>query len=114
MKYCTATGTGCTAQLTGNFTATTLPYVQLTLPGVNITGGNSVTMPAVALTLKATGAVGTVSNSSITEFVLSTNVTVPIVGTQTAVFDGYPTTGSADVTPPKAPPAILASTTITA
>ena len=112
VKYCPATGTGCTAKLTGNYASTTLPYVQLTLPGTTIAGGSSVTMPAVALTLKATGAVGTVAKATLTEFVLSTYVNAPIVGNQTALFDGYPTTGNANVTPPSAPPAILSSTTI--
>ncbi len=77
-------------------------------------GGATLSMPTIALTLQATGAVGTVSNSYITEFVLSTSVNAPIIGNVTAVFDGYPTTGNnTSVTPPAAPPTALASTTIT-
>ena len=114
VTYCTAAGTGCTAQTTGNYTGTTYPYVELALPSsITVPGGNDISMPTIVLNLKATGAVGTVGHGTLTEFILSTVVNVPIIGTQTAVFDGYPTTGSSG-TPPKAAPTALSTTTIVA
>lgn len=114
VKYCTATGTGCTAKLTGNFDATTLPYIQVTLPGLSVAGGATMTMPTISLTMKATGAVGTVANATLNEFMLTTSITAPIIGGANAVFDGYPTDPAEPATtPPKKPPAILASVEIT-
>ncbi len=109
---CTQTGPGCDAQLTGNYDATTLPYIKVTLPGVSIPGGGTLTMPTVALTLKATGSVGTVADATLTEFMLNLNLTLGFLGTKNAYFDGYPTSGSSG-TPPQAPPTILSSIEIT-
>ena len=114
VKYCTATGPGCTAKLTGNFDATTLPYVQVSLPTLTVLGGSSMTLPTVALTLQATGAVGTVANATLNQFMLTTRINAPIIGFQNAVFDGYPTDpAEPSGTPPKRPPAILRSIQIT-
>jgi hypothetical protein len=108
LTYCTAASSVCNAKTTGNFTWTTYPYLKETLPTGSVPGGGTITMPSVAVTLQATGAAGTVANTSLTEFLLTTSTSLA-----TVTFDGYPTSGSADVTPPKAPPAVLASTTIT-
>jgi hypothetical protein len=108
LTYCTAASSVCNAKTTGNFSWTTYPYLKETLPTGSVPGGGTITMPSVAVTLQATGAAGTVANTSLTEFLLTTSTSLA-----TVTFDGYPTSGSADVTPPKAPPAILASTTIT-
>ena len=92
--------TGCTAKYTGNYVDTAgLPYVDLALPSsVVITGGVDVTLPTVVMTLKATGAAGTVSHATLTEFVLTISVAVPIFGTTVATFDGYPTSGNSGTT----------------
>lgn len=114
VTYCTATGGACDAKLTGNYDATTLPYIKVTLPGVTVAGGSTLTMPTVALTLKATGAVGTVANATLTEFMLSLNLTLGFLGYKTAYFDGYPVSPTqTSGTPIKAPPAILSSIEIT-
>lgn len=108
--YCpTANTPGCTANLTGDFDQTTLPYMKVSLPGVQVAGGGSMTVPTVAFRLKATGAPGTIANATLTQLNLTTNITVSIINDRDTVFQGYPTTGNADVKPPKAPPAILGS-----
>ena len=113
VTYCTATGGACNANLTGNYDATTLPYIKVSLP-VTVPGGATVTMPTVALTLKATGAVGTVADATLTEFMLNLNVKLGFLGNKNAYFDGYPVSPSqTSGTPVKAPPAILSSTEIT-
>ncbi|MGB3411297.1 MAG: MBG domain-containing protein [Microthrixaceae bacterium] len=114
VKHCTATGTGCDAKLTGNYDATTLPYVKVAIPGVSVNGGDTITMPTVALTLKATGSVSTVAKATLTEFMINLNLTLGFLGQQNAYFDGYPTTASnPGGTPPKAPPVVLSSIQIT-
>ena len=114
VTYCTVSGTGCTAQTTGNYTATTYPYVEVQLPaGIKVNGGGTVTMPTIALTLKATGTPGTVASFALTEFTTLLGITAAIIGTNSINFDGYPTTGSdTSVTPPKAPPTVLSTVTI--
>jgi hypothetical protein len=114
VTHCTATGPGCDAKLTGNYDATTLPYIKVTLPGVTVQGGDTLTMPTVALTLKATGAAGTVADATLTEFMLNLNLTLGFLGYKNAFFDGYPVSPTqTSGTPVKAPPAILASIEIT-
>lgn len=115
IQYCAASGAApCNAPTTGNFSATTAPYIRVSLPGVTVAGGAQLTMPTIALTLKATGAPGTVANATLTEFLLNTSVNAPIVGNQTAKFDGYPVSPTqTSGTPVKAPPAILGSIQIT-
>ena len=91
VKYCTSAGTGCDANLSGNY-KTTYPYVELELnSSVHIAGGSMLTLPYVQVQFKATGVPGTQVGSALTEFRLSTQVDIPIIGSNTAAFDGYPT-----------------------
>ena len=115
VQYCTASGTGCTAQIdTGNY-KTNYPYVETQLASsVKIGGGNNVTLPTVSIQFTATGSVGSVQDQYLTEFVSNTDITV-LGADLTAVFDAYPTSGSdTSETPPYADPTLLGSTTITA
>lgn len=110
--YCEQAGDpGCVGKTTGNFDWTTYPYLQVsTASGFVINGGAVMTMPTIALTLKAVGAPGTVAHATMTQFNLTTSIKAPIIGNQTAKFEGYPTDDSnPSATPPKAPPAILGS-----
>ena len=111
-EYCTAAGTGCDAQInTGNY-KTTYPYLELELPSADhVNGGQNFTLPTLTAQFTASGAVGTACSESLSEFRLNTNVTVPIVGTQNADVDAYPTSGNSG-TPPYAPPVTLGSTNI--
>ncbi len=113
-EYCTAAGTGCDAQInTGNY-KTTYPYIELELPAADhVNGGQNFTLPTVSATFTATGSVGTTASETLSEFRLNTNVTVPIVGTQNANLDAYPTSGNSG-TPPYTAPVALGSTTIVA
>ncbi len=116
IKNCAVSGTaGCIAKLTGNYDQTKFPYVQVSLPSTfQVPGGATMTVPTIAFTMKAIGPVGTIANATLTQFNLTTNVNAPIIGNQNAVFEGYPTEGSdSGVTPPKRPPAVLASIEIT-
>ncbi len=90
----------------------TIGFVVVSMPdSATVAGGRTVTMPTLELTLQATGTSGTQSNWFQSELVNVTSATL-IVST-TATFDGYPTNpANLAVTPPKAPPTILASTTI--
>ncbi len=113
-QYCTAAGTGCDAQInTGNY-KTTYPYIEIQLPSADhVSGGQSLTLPTLTATFTATGSVGLVASESLSELRLNTNVTVPIVGTQNANVDAYPTSGNSG-TPPYTPPVALGSTKIVA
>ncbi len=114
ITHCTAQGAGCDAKLTGNYDATTLPYIKVTLPGVTVPGGGTLTMPTVALELEATGPVGTVADAVLTEFIVNLSLKLGFLGNKNAYFDGYPTDPAEPAgTPPKRPPAVLASTEIT-
>ena len=118
VQYCTAPRTGCDATLSGNY-KTTYPYLELELPSsIHIAGGSMVTLPYVQAQFKATGTPGTEIGTALTEFRLSTQVDIPIIGSNTAPFDGYPTTCSSpaenytsapcssSTTPPYAAPTI--------
>ena len=112
-EYCTAAGTGCDATVNSGNYKTNYPYIELELPSSDhVNGGSDFTLPTVTAQFTASGAVGSTSSESISEFRLNTNVTVPIVGTQNADFDGYPTSGNSG-TPPYAAPVALGSTQIT-
>jgi hypothetical protein len=115
IEYCTAAGTGCDAQInTGNY-KTTYPYLELELgSSVHIAGGSNFTLPTVTARFTASGSVGTTASEKVTEFKLNTNVTAPVIGTTNVTFDGYPSTGNADSTPPYSPPVALGSTQIVA
>jgi hypothetical protein len=108
-ELCTTTGTGCDAMMSGNY-KTTYPYIEVELPSADhVAGGANVTMPTVTAEFTATGSVGTVEPTDLTEFKVNTNV--QIAGNVT--FDGYPTNsdnGSGD--PPYTPPTPLSTTTI--
>jgi hypothetical protein len=113
-KYCTAAGTGCDAQInTGNY-KTVYPYIELELPSATeVTGGSLLSLPTVTAQFTATGAPGTVANQTLSEFKVTTEVTVLGFLNVAAAFDGYPTTGAnPNVTPPYSPPNVLGSTTI--
>jgi len=92
VKYCTAPTTGCDGTLSGNY-KTTYPYIELELPSsVHINGGSLVTLPYAEAQFTATGAPGTQIGTALSEFRLNTQVDIPIIGSNTAAFDGYPTT----------------------
>ncbi len=114
LTYCTTTGTApCIGKVTGNFDQTTLPYVIVQVPDAinTVLGGQTATMPTVELTLTAGPTSGTQSKWFLGETVNVTSATL-IVSTA-ATFDGYPTNpANLTVTPPKAAPLILATTTI--
>ena len=111
-EFCTAAGTGCDAQVnTGNY-HTTYPYIELELPtSDHVAGGQNFTLPTVTAQFTATGSVGSTDSETLSEFRVDTNVTIPVIGTQNADFDGYPTSGNSG-TPPYTPPVALASTQI--
>ena len=91
VQYCTAPRTGCDGNLTGNY-KTTYPYIELELAAAtHIPGGSLTTLPYVEAQFRATGAPGTQIGMSLSEFRLSTQVDIPIIGSNTAPFDGYPT-----------------------
>ncbi len=113
-KYCTATGTGCTAQMTGNY-KTTFPYIEEqlgTATADRANGGTLHTLPAITASFVASGPAGSVQNQLDTEYLVQTNVT-DILNINVA-FDGYPTAGQvAEPTlPPYVAPTPVASLTI--
>ncbi len=110
-QLCTATGTGCDAQMTGNY-HTTFPYLEVELPTSDeVPGGDNVTLPTVSAQFTATGSVGSTQSETLSEERVDTNVSVPFIGTENVTFDGYPTSGNSG-TPPYTPPGPLASTQI--
>ena len=101
VQYCTASGGTCDANLTGNWDGTTLPYLKVTLPTGNVTAGDQFTVPTLEADFTATGAAGTQSRFSLTQY---KNVTATSLAT--ATFVGYPTE-SASGNPVKAAPRAL-------
>ncbi len=94
VQYCTAPRTGCDATLSGNY-HTTYPYLEEQLAAsTHINGGSIVTLPSIVaqFTVPATTAPGTTFGTAASEFRLNTQVQIPIIGSNTAAFDGYPTT----------------------
>jgi hypothetical protein len=110
ITYCpTLTSPGCTAQTSANYSNTTAPYVQVSLPGVVIPGGGTATMPSAVVTMTASGAPGTQSATHLTQFSLTTSTNLG-----SAVFHGYPSDpAEPNVNPPKFPPVDLSTTLIT-
>jgi hypothetical protein len=110
VTYCpTKTSPGCTAQTAAQYSNTTAPYVQVSMPGVVIPGGGTATMPSAVVTMVASGAPGTVSNTHLTQFSLTTSTSLG-----SAVFHGYPSDpAEPNVNPPTWPPVALATTVIT-
>ena len=92
--YCTAAGTGCTAQInTGNY-KTTYPYIEEQLGTASadeVKGGALQTLPGLTASFVATGTPGTAANTYLTEFLVDTNVTDLL--TLSVDFDGWPTSG---------------------
>ena len=90
--YCTAASASCTAQMTGNYKST-FPYIELALPAsVVIPGGNNIIDANVSAQFTASGTVGSVASEKLTEFAVSTSISVPSLSLSfTEVFDGYPT-----------------------
>ena len=114
-KYCTAAGTGCTAQMTGNY-KTTYPYIEEQLGSATADeakGGQLHTLPAITAQFVASGASGSVQNQYDTEYLVDTNVTEII--TLNVAFDGYPSAGQvAEPTlPPYVAPSSVSAVTIT-
>ncbi|UDY34985.1 MBG domain-containing protein [Dermatobacter hominis] len=111
---CTTFNSGaCTAKAaSGNYINNSQPYIVVALPnGASLPGGRQITMPTLEVTLKATGASGTIGNFKLTEVLNITSATL-IVGT-TATFDGYPTNPvNLNATPPVGTPAILGTVKI--
>ncbi len=94
-EYCTAAGTGCTAQInTGNY-KTTYPYLEEqlgTATADEAKGGALQTLPTLSASFVATGPAGTAANTYLTEFLVDTEVNDIL---NVAVdFDGYPSTGA--------------------
>ena len=113
-KYCTAAGTGCTAQMTGNY-KTTYPYIEEqlgTATADEAKGGQLHTLPAITAKFVASGPAGSVQNQIDPEYLVDTNVT-DILNINVA-FDGYPTAGQvAEPTlPPYVAPTPVATLTI--
>jgi hypothetical protein len=96
----------------GNYVYNTSPYIVVQMPSsVTVPGGRQLVMPTLEVTLKATGPSGTVGEFYLSE-VINTTVANLLINT-TANFFGYPTNpANPGVSPPLAPPKILASTTI--
>ena len=114
-KYCTAAGTGCTAQMTGNY-KTTYPYIEEQLGSASTDeakGGALHTLPAITAQFVASGPSGSVQNQYDTEYLVDTNVT-DVLNINVA-FDGYPSAGQvAEPTlPPYAAPSSVSAVTIT-
>ncbi len=96
------------AQTSANYSGTTAPYIQLSVP-ITVNGGGQSTLPTIKVTLQATGAPGTVSKTSLTEFSVSTSTSLAAVN-----FHGYPSDPTEpDVKPVVFPPVPLATTNIT-
>ena len=110
VTYCPSFASpGCIAQTSANYSNTTAPYLQLTLPSVTIPGGGTATVPTALVTLQATGAPGTQSATHLTQFSLNTSTNLG-----GALFHGYPSDpAQPNTNPPVFPATDLAVTEIT-
>ena len=110
ITYCPTTGSpGCIAQTGSQYSNTTTPYVQLSLPGVSIPGGGTATVPSAVVTMTATGSPGTQSAVHLSEFSLNTATNLG-----SAFFHGYPSDpAEPNTNPPTFPATDLAVTEIT-
>ena len=129
ITYCTTDGqAGCTATPTtapstspgvynGFLGSTSLPYLEIGTGGTPIPGGATLALPAVTITLKATGPGGSTINWTQSEFDTSANITLGtfIVGATVTVL-GYPAVVVSPLPSTTAPayaaPPILTSTNI--
>lgn len=112
VNLCTAQGTGCTAARTGNWIQTKFPYVQASVGTVRVPGGSSVTLPTLAITLRATGAVDTVGITGLSQFQNIVSVDAGILGQFAINFNSWPSATGGTGTPPRAPITPLMQTTI--
>ena len=91
-KYCTSAVSGCDATINSGNYKTTYPYIEEELAAsTHINGGSLVTLPSVQAQFVASGAVGTNAGASLNEFKTSTQVDIPLIGSNTAALDAYPT-----------------------
>jgi hypothetical protein len=114
VSYCTSfTDPGCNvADNSSNYTYTTTPFIVVN-SNITVLGGGGTTLPTVAVTLTATGASGTVANTYLTEFEVTTSAKFSGINVAVA-FKGWPSDpAQPSGTPPKKAPVALASTTIT-
>ena len=116
VTYCTTFGAKpCHAKpATGNYIYNSTPYLVVAMPdaAASVPGGGQVSMPNVEITMTATGAVGTVAQWKVSEFM--TRISANLILAITLDFDGYPTDDSnKTITPPLVQPAIIATNTIT-
>ncbi|MGO9027145.1 MAG: beta strand repeat-containing protein, partial [Acidimicrobiales bacterium] len=115
ITYCSASGSGCTAQIgTGNY-HTGYPYIEVSLTAsVQIAGDTDVTLPTVSARFTVTGAAGTVGDQTLTEFLEVLDLATVPSSTDVTV-DGYPTqSGTTTNPPPYQAPVTLFSTTVAA
>ena len=118
VTYCpTATTPGCTAQVPSSdfLGSTPVPYLEVGTGTTAFSGGGSLTIPSVTVTLTASGTDGTVATWEQTEFDTTTNLLLGTTVLQVVVH-AYPagvTTPLPQSTPiPLAPPLPLTQTTI--
>ena len=100
VTYCTASGTGCTAQLgVGNY-QTTAPYFELALPSTTtVPAGSQYTVPTVTAQFTVSGTAGSVADLALTETMAGVTVQNG-VSAQPLAFDGYPTSIGTTADPP--------------
>ncbi len=93
--YCTGpVSDACTAQIDNGNYKTTYPYIETFLnPSTTVAGGTNVSLPTVTAQFTASGSAGTVVPVDLTEFVLTTTVSLDGI-TIPATFDGYPSCSS--------------------
>src|ERR1035438_2488444 len=123
ITYCpTAASAGCTAQATtASFLGSTpAPYLQFgTQAGLQFPAGGTLALPAVTVTLTASGSSGTVVNWTQSEFDTATaisisGITIPLVVTGYPFVGPVPAAGGPTQLPLLSPPPALATTTIPA
>ena len=102
VEYCAAAGGNCDARTTGNWDATTHPYLKLSMPSANtVPGGAAFSMPTVEAEFTATGTAGSEAKLTMTQHKVRTATSLA-----TVTFEGYPTE-SASGNPAKAAPRTL-------
>jgi hypothetical protein len=117
VTYCTSFTQGGDCGLADRsahyLTYTTLPFLVVNSPIV-VPGSSMSTLPTLALTLNASGTVGTPINIYVSEDEVSSSVTIPpSTGTVAANFKGWPSDpNQPGGTPPTFQPAILSKTWI--
>jgi hypothetical protein len=90
LTYClTKTSPGCVAQTSQSYVDTTAPYLQMTNPSLVVPGGGQGTLPTVAMTLNASGPLGTNINIGLSEVTIATSTSAAPTN-----FRAYPTDGS--------------------